>query len=149
MSFSACRPAVVFLSRSLRASAAAASRAAVHASVPTPQPARASAPAQTHASVFVADLVAAAQRDNPTLQAARGAIEVSRARLANTGLKPNPRLELGARSDFPFGNEGEYELSVAVSQDIPMAGRLLRAKDVARVNVAEPGTAAAPAATHH
>lgn len=136
MSFSACRPAVVLLSLCLSAGTAAAARAAVHPSVLASRPAKASAAAPTHASVSVAELVAAAQRDNPTLQAARGAIEVSRARLANTGLKPNPRLEVGARSDFPFGNEGEYELSVAVSQDIPMAGRLLRAKDVARVDVA-------------
>lgn len=136
MSFSACRPAVVFLSLCLCVGDAAASTPAVHASAPAPQSTRASAQAHTHSGVSVADLVAAAQRDNPTLQAARGAIAVSRARLANTGLKPNPRLELGARSDFPFGNEGEYELSIAVSQDIPMAGRLLRAKEVARVDVA-------------
>ena len=113
MPFSACRPAVVVLFLCFCAMA--------HAG---PGPAS------------VADLVATAQRDNPTLEAARSAITVSRARLANTGLKSNPRLEVGARSDFPFGNEGEYELSVAVSQDFPMAGRLLRAKDVARVDVA-------------
>lgn len=113
MLFFACRPAVVLLFVCCSAIAVAA-------------PEQAS----------VADLVAAAQRDNPALQAARSAIELSRARLANTGLKPNPRLEVGARSDFPFGNEGEYELSAAISQDIPMAGRLLRAKDVARVDVA-------------
>lgn len=113
MLFSACRPAVVVL--------LLYSSALAHA-----EPGSAS----------VADLVAAAQRDNPTLEAARSAIAVSRARLANTGLKPNPLLEVGARSDFLFGNEGEYELSASVSQDIPMAGRLLRAKDVARVDVA-------------
>ena len=113
MPFSACRPAVVVLFLCFCAMA--------HAGP---------------GSASVADLVAAAQRDNPTLEAARSAIAVSRARLANTGLKSNPRVEVSARSDFPFGNEGEYELSVAVSQDFPMAGRLLRAKDVARVDVA-------------
>lgn len=130
----ACRPAVAFLLLCVGARVDAAPRAHPIAAPSSPTASAPGTPAPGGASV--PDLVAAAQRDNPSLQAARVAIDVSRARLANTGLKPNPRLELGARSDRPFGNEGEYELSAAVSQDFPVAGRLLRARDVARVDVA-------------
>ena len=136
MPSSTCRPAAVALLLCCNAIALAAPRAPARGVQPGLRHVLAGADVPGPGSVTVADLVSAAQRENPMLQAARAAIDVSRARLANTGLKPNPRLELGARSDFPFANEGEYELSVAVSQDLPMAGRLLRAKDVARVDVA-------------
>ena len=81
-------------------------------------------------------LIAIAQRDNKDLQAARYAIEIGRARLLQAGLRPNPRLDVSARSGFLFGNRGEYSKTVAISQQFPVAGRILRQKDVARVDIA-------------
>jgi cobalt-zinc-cadmium efflux system outer membrane protein len=81
-------------------------------------------------------LIELAQHDNKDLQAARYAVEIGRARLMQAGLLPNPRLDLSARSDFAFKNEGEYAGSVGLSQQFPIAGRILRQKDVARVDVA-------------
>ena len=81
-------------------------------------------------------LIALAERDNKDLQAARYAIDVARARLLQAGLRPNPRLDLAARSDFLFNNEGAYAISAAISQEFPIAGRILRQKDVARVDIA-------------
>ncbi len=80
-------------------------------------------------------LIAAAERDNKDLRAARFAIDAARARLVQAGALPNPRINLGAGSDFAFRNEGAYSASVGVSQDFPIAGRLARQKDVARVDV--------------
>jgi len=81
-------------------------------------------------------LTSIAQRDNKDLQAARYAIEIARARLLQASLKPNPRLDLSARSDFLFRNEGEYGATIGLSQQFPIAGRILRQKDIARVDVA-------------
>jgi cobalt-zinc-cadmium efflux system outer membrane protein len=81
-------------------------------------------------------LIARAQCGNKDLQAARYAIDIARARLLQAGLRPNPRLDVSARSDFLFGNEGEYGTSVGISQQFPIAGRILRQKDVARVDIA-------------
>lgn len=81
-------------------------------------------------------LMALAQRDNKDLQAARFAVDIGRARLVQAGLLPNPRLDLGARSDVLFKNEGEFGNSIGISQQFPISGRVLRQKDVARVDVA-------------
>lgn len=92
--------------------------------------------AQARGAETIPALVAIATRNSTALVAARAAVETSRARLAAAGLRPNPRLELSAGSDLLFANEGEYQVSAAVSQDFPLAGRLARLKDVARVDVA-------------
>ena len=81
-------------------------------------------------------LIALAERDNKDLHAARYAIDVARARLLQAGVRANPRLDLAARSDFLFNNDGEYAISAAISQEFPVAGRILRQKDVARVDIA-------------
>lgn len=81
-------------------------------------------------------LVVAAVRDNKDIQAARHAVEGARARLLQSGLAPNPRLEISGRSDMLFGNEGEYAVGIGLSQDFPVAGRIARQQDVARVDVA-------------
>lgn len=81
-------------------------------------------------------LIQLARQENKDLQAARYAVEIGRARLAQAGLLPNPRLDLSGRNDFAFKNEGEYSSSVGISQQFPIAGRLLRQKDVARVDIA-------------
>lgn len=84
----------------------------------------------------LAQLIAIARSDNKDLQVARYAIAIGRARLQQAGLRSNPRLDLSARSDALFGNEGEHGGAIGISQDFPVAGRLLREKDVARVDIA-------------
>ena len=84
----------------------------------------------------VRELIAIARKDNKDLQAACYAIDTARARLLNAGLRANPRLDVSARSDFLFRNEGEYATTIGISQQFPITGRLLREKDVARVDIA-------------
>jgi cobalt-zinc-cadmium efflux system outer membrane protein len=81
-------------------------------------------------------LIERAQRDNKNLQAARFAVDIGRARLLQAGQRENPRLDLSARSDFLFGNEGENGSTLAISQAFPVAGRIARQKDLARVDIA-------------
>jgi len=81
-------------------------------------------------------LIEIAQRDNKNLQAARYAVAVGHARLVQAGLWPNPRLDVSGNSDFAFRNEGEYGSSAGISQQFPIAGRILRQQNVARVDVA-------------
>ena len=81
-------------------------------------------------------LIEQAERGNKDLQAARYAIDIGRARLVQAGLRPNPTLDLSGRSDFLFNNEGEYDVAIALNQEFPVAGRILRQKDVARVDIA-------------
>lgn len=87
-------------------------------------------------SFTLAQLISATQRDNKELQAARYAVDIGRARLVDAGLMPNPRVELSGLSDFAFRSEGAYTATVGLSQEFPIAGRILRQKDVARVDVA-------------
>ena len=77
-----------------------------------------------------------AVQSNKDLQTTRYAVEQARGRLLQAGLSPNPRLDTTLRSDRSFRNEGEYTASVGISQQFPVAGRLARQKDVARVDVA-------------
>lgn len=93
----------------------------------------------------VAALIAQAQRDDPGLRAARAEVEVARARLLQAGLRPNPRLELSARNDWLFGNDGEHSESIGLSQELPMGGRLQRQQDVAQLDVAIAETGVAEA----
>ena len=81
-------------------------------------------------------LIERAQRDNKDLRAARYAVDIGHARLVQAGLWPNPTLDVSNRSDFLFKNEGEYSHAVAISQSFPIAGRILRQKEVARVDIA-------------
>ena len=80
-------------------------------------------------------LIATAQRDNKDLRAARYAVDIARARLLEAGTLPNPRINVGAASDFAFNNDGAYSASVGFSQEFPIAGRILRQKDVARIDI--------------
>lgn len=75
-------------------------------------------------------------QENKDLRVARYVVEIARARLLQAGLAPNPSLELGGRNDLLFGNNGEYTASIAFTQRFPVAGRIARQKDVARVDVA-------------
>lgn len=73
---------------------------------------------------------------NQDLRAARSAVDAARGRLQQAGLWPNPRLVLSNDTGGPFNNAGEYTRSVGISQDFPIAGRIGRARDVGRVDVA-------------
>ena len=73
---------------------------------------------------------------NHDLKAARAQVEAALGRLKQAGLWPNPRLELSNETDKPFADQGEYSRSVGFSQEFPISGRLARAEDVARVDVA-------------
>ncbi len=87
-------------------------------------------------SFSLKQLIELAQRDNKDLQAARFALDIANARLLQAGLRANPSLNVATRSDFAFGNEGEYGNAVGISQSFPITGRLARQKDVARVDIA-------------
>ena len=73
---------------------------------------------------------------NQDLHAARRAVDAARGRLEQAGLWPNPRLVLSNDTGGPFNNAGEYTRSLGISQDFPITGRIGRAQDVARVDVA-------------
>ncbi len=77
-----------------------------------------------------------ALQSNRDLRAAYFAISQARARLLQAGLWPNPALDLAGARDVLFANEGEYTLSIGFEQRFPVAGRLARARDLARVDVA-------------
>lgn len=99
-------------------------------------PALPAAPAtsEENSSYTIERLIAEARRNNRDLQAARYGLEASRARVGVAGAHPDPRLELGAGSDAPFGNEGEYDATVGISQDFSIGGRIARQQDVARID---------------
>jgi cobalt-zinc-cadmium efflux system outer membrane protein len=88
------------------------------------------------AGLTLPELMREALAHNHDLGAARAQVEAAMGRLTQAGLRPNPRLNLGNESDQIFGNEGEYSRSIGVTQDFPITGRLARARDVARVDVA-------------
>ena len=77
-----------------------------------------------------------ALRANRDLRTAYFAIAQARARLVQAGLWPNPALDLSGSHDVAFANEGEYTATAGFEQRFPVAGRIGRAKDVARVDVA-------------
>lgn len=101
--------------------------------------------AEDRRAVSLPQLIAIARRDNKNLQTARYAVAIGRARLLQAGLRPNPRLDLSTRSDVLFGNEGDYGNAVGITQEFPIAGRLLRQKDVARIDIAMAETEVADA----
>lgn len=74
--------------------------------------------------------------ENPDLSAARHAIDMARGRLRQSGLWPNPEIELDGKDDFLFGGDGERGVSSGFVQRFPIARRLGKAKDVARVDIA-------------
>lgn len=81
-------------------------------------------------------LIELARQENKDLQVARYAVEIGQARLVQAGRYTNPRLEVAGSDDFLFKNDGEYNGAIGLSQEFPIAGRILRQQDVARVDVA-------------
>ena len=80
-------------------------------------------------------LIAAALQNNKSLQAQRFAADIGRARVRQAGALPNPRLNVNGASDFAFRSEGAYSSGVGVAQDIPVAGRIRRKTEVARIEL--------------
>lgn len=87
-------------------------------------------------SVGVEQLVAQAVRAHPDVQAARAAVAVAQAKLAQAGLRAAPELDVSARSDWLLGNEGEYSRAIGISQSFAIGDRRAREKQVARADVA-------------
>ncbi len=87
------------------------------------------------AGLGLRQLIAQALIGNKDLQAARFATAQARARLVQAGALPNPHLEFANKNDALFKNEGEYTASIGFSQQFPVAGRIARQKDVARVDI--------------
>jgi cobalt-zinc-cadmium efflux system outer membrane protein len=73
---------------------------------------------------------------NKELQTARYNIELAKMRLIQAGQYANPRLELENIRDRFFSNDGEYTTRIGISQEFPIAGRIGRQKDVARIDIA-------------
>ncbi len=93
-------------------------------------------PSASAAELTLPQAIDLAVQGNKDLQAVRYAVDQARARLLQAGLPPNPRLDIAAKNDFIFRNEGEYAASIGVSQQFSVANRIGHQKEVARVDVA-------------
>jgi cobalt-zinc-cadmium efflux system outer membrane protein len=87
-------------------------------------------------AMTVRDAATQALEGNAELRAAYEAIAAARGRLLQAGLWPNPEITLSGGSDFAFRNEGERQIAGEIAQRFPIAGRLGRARALARVDVA-------------
>jgi cobalt-zinc-cadmium efflux system outer membrane protein len=87
------------------------------------------------AGLTLTQLIDIAVENNKELHAARQVEAQARARLLQAGLYPNPRLDTATRNEPTFNFGGEYSASAGISQQFPIAGRIARQKDVARVEI--------------
>lgn len=76
-----------------------------------------------------------AVQNNKDLQTARYVVSIAKARLIQAGMSPNPRLSFSGYDAIFTNQPDEYELGVGFTQDFPVAGRIARQKDVAKVDV--------------
>jgi len=81
--------------------------------------------------------IAFALENNADLRAARLSIDLAESRLARTGIRSNPSVNIEYSSDLLFNDEGEHTLGVGFSQKFPLANRLKLAKAVSRVDIAK------------
>ncbi len=81
--------------------------------------------------------IAYALENNADLKAAQFSIQIAEARLEQTGIRPNPRIEAEYSDDFAFNDEGERNVRLGISQSFPMANRLQKEKAVSRVDIAK------------
>jgi len=102
------------------------------------RPVRAEEPADPVAptgAITLREALAAALAGNPELAAAGWAVESARGLARQAGLPPNPEVEVEMEE---FGGEGPLagtdsaEVSLSLSQRIPLAGRLGHAREAAR-----------------
>lgn len=106
--------------------------AAVQGDLPTPQAAAMVLPS----SLGIDETIREGLQANRDLRAAYFAIDEARGRLLQAGLWPNPQLRFSGAHDFAFANDGAYSTSTGFEQRFPVTGRIARARDVARVDVA-------------
>jgi len=102
--------------------------------LPCPEAAGAVGPAES--ALTPESAAREALRSNPDARAARETIGMARGRLVQAGLWPNPELGFVGSDDFAFNAVGERRWGAGLDQRFPVAGRLGRARDVARVDVA-------------
>ncbi len=100
------------------------------------QPLRA-ADAKPHLGFDRDSAIRHALAENLDLAAARAAIGRAEARLAASGLRPNPTVEIEYADDFAFSDEGERSASLRFAQSFPLARRLEKEKSVSRVAIAK------------
>lgn len=81
------------------------------------------------------DAIALALRDNPSLDAARAAIDAASASAQYAGRLENPELNLEYASDQTFNNEGEHAYSIGFEQRFPVTNRLKLLKNVSALEV--------------
>ncbi len=74
--------------------------------------------------------------NNPSIRAAYHSIAQARGRLIQAGLWPNPMVDLAYRSDIFSGSQGQNRVTVGLAQPLPLGGRLAKARNVSRVEVA-------------
>lgn len=72
---------------------------------------------------------------NKDLAASTLEVEKAEGRMLQAGLPRNPSLEISARSDLLFGNEGERGVTFGLSQAIPRKDRLRKAREAATLSV--------------
>jgi cobalt-zinc-cadmium efflux system outer membrane protein len=84
-----------------------------------------------------ATAISYALKQNADLRVIRKGIEIAEARLARTGLRPNPKIAVDFASDFAFNREGEHTTGLAFQQEFPLANRLRKTKAVSRVDIAK------------
>ncbi len=72
---------------------------------------------------------------NKDLAASSLEVDKAQGRMLQAGLPRNPSLEIGARSDLLFGNEGERAVTLGLSQPIPRKDRLRKAREAASLSV--------------
>ena len=80
-------------------------------------------------------VIGTVQRDDRDLTAACMGVEAARARLAQSGDLAKSCVDVAAGRDLAFRNEGAYSTSIGISPERPIAGRLARQTEVARVDV--------------
>ena len=73
---------------------------------------------------------------SPAIQAAYSSIGQARGRLLQAGLWPNPEIDLSYRADLFSGGQVQDKAMASLMQRFPWSGRLGRAQNVSRVEVA-------------
>lgn len=91
-------------------------------------------------SVFARELtldqaVVQALAGNKDLAASSLEVDKAEGRVIQAGQPRNPSLEISARSDLLFGNEGERGVTLGLSQAIPRKDRLRKAREAASLSV--------------
>ena len=93
------------------------------------------APAYALSAVTLPQCIHIALEYNKDLQAAQVNVAIAKARLIQAKQWPNPSLNFSNNDDKLFKDQGEYTRSVGFSEKFPIAHRIARQKEVARVDV--------------